>query len=111
LTPWPTDQTVTLDGERGLAWQNAIRCPSGDHCMMLLAAARGMCAKIRPDRLFTTTRTASLLPPGPGSADSWTGVPGGKPTAPLSSAAVTMVRAARPGPRNSMALSGAVSGP
>src|ERR1700748_1530369 len=120
------DQTETLDGVPGLARQKAIRCPSGDHCEMPLPAGRGMCARIRPPRLITTTpcrgaccrggvsastRRANLLPRGSGSAYSRTGVADGQPSAPLSSAAVTMVRAARPGLRTSMALSGAVSGP
>src|SRR4029077_18754316 len=104
--------TETLDGVPGLARQKAIRCPSGDHCEMPLAAGRGMCARIRPPRLITTTacrgaccpggvsastRRANLLPRGSGSAYSRTGVADGQPSTPLSSGAVTMVPAARPG--------------
>src|SRR5689334_3152956 len=125
LTPWPTDQTVTLDGVCGLARQKVIRCPSGDHCMMLVVTGRGMCARIRPARLITTTAsrdaccpggvstvtpTASLLPPGLGSGNTRTGVADGQPSAPLSSAAVTRVRSACPGWRSSTALSGGISG-
>jgi hypothetical protein len=116
---------VTLDGVRGPALQKAICWPSGDHCMMVLYAARGMCARIRPARLITTaacrgaccpggvstvTRRASLLPPATGSASSRTGVAGGQPSAALSSAAVTRVRSACPGWRNSTAWSGAIPG-
>src|ERR1700751_2476719 len=94
LLPRLRDQTETLDGVPGLAWQKAIRCPSGDHCEMPLAAGRGMCARIRPPRLITTTacrdaccpgggstttRRVSLLPPGAGSAYSRTGVADGQP--------------------------------
>src|SRR6266536_615585 len=124
LLPRPTDQTVTLDGVPGLARQKAIRCPSGDHCMMLVAAGRGMCARIRPTRLITTTasrgtcvpsgvssrtRSASLLPPGPGSTDSWIGIADGQPSVALSVAAVTRVRFPCPGTRSSTARSGAVA--
>jgi hypothetical protein len=82
-----------------------------------------MCARIRPDRLITTTAcretcvpagvssttaSASLFPPGLGSADSWTGIADGQPSAALSVAAVTRVRFGCPGTRSSTARSGAV---